>query len=117
MNTKTTKVISIVLLAIPSLMIVMSGVMKLIGAEELVKGMTQGGFGNYITLFGLIEVVSVALLFYKKTYKIGFLLLCCYLGGALSVELSGGKFPTAAILLTLLWIGAYLKDKTQFTVS
>ena len=116
MNTKTTRIVSITLLAIVSAMVVMSGVMKLIGAEELVKALTQGGFGNYIVLFGLIELVSVGLLIYKKTYKTGFLLLCCYLGGALAVELSAAKFPTAAVLLTLLWIGSYLRDNTHFSV-
>lgn len=113
-STKTTRIISIVLMVIPSLMLVMSGVMKLIGAQQVVDGLTKGGFGNYIVLFGLIEVVSVALLWIPKTRNIGFFLICSYLGGALSVELASGQMPTAAILLTVIWIAAFLRDRSLF---
>ena len=41
MSTKTKRIISIVLMVIPSLMIVMSGIMKLIGAEQVVQGLTK----------------------------------------------------------------------------
>jgi hypothetical protein len=114
MSTKTTRIISIVLLVLPALMIIMSGVMKLTGAPQVVEGLSKIGLGSLIKLFGVIELISVALLFYPKTFKIGFLLLCCYLGGALSIELAGGKPPMAAIFLTILWIGAYLRDKQLF---
>lgn len=105
---------SIVLMVIPSLMIAMSGAMKLIGAEQIVTGLTKAGLGSYILFFGVIELVSLALFVYPKTYKIGFLLLTSYLGGALSIELAGGQPPMAAILLTLIWISAYLRDKNSF---
>lgn len=114
MTNKTTRIISIILISLTSLMVAMSGVMKVIGAEELVQKMSAGGFGPYITLFGIIELVSVVFLLFRKTYKIGFLLLCCYLGGALAVELSTHQFPTAALLLILLWVGSYLRDKALF---
>jgi hypothetical protein len=117
MTTKTTGIISYVLLGVASLMVAMSGIMKVSGAQELVTKMTQAGFGPYIFLFGLIELVAVVLLFIKKTYKVGFLLLCCYLGGALAVELGSAQFPTAAVLLILLWIGSYLRDKSHFKTS
>lgn len=99
---------------IPSLMLLMSGIMKLTGAEQIVEGLTKGGLGSYIKFFGIIEIISVALLLYPKTYKIGFLLLCSYLGGALSIELSGGQPPMAAVFLTMLWIAAFLKDRFIF---
>lgn len=82
---------------IPSLMLIMSGVMKLIGADQIVAGLTKIGLGSYITLFGIIELIAVALFLYPKTYKIGFLLICCYLGGALSIELATAQPPSAAI--------------------
>jgi len=113
-STKTTRIISIVLLVIPSLMLIMSGVMKLIGAQQVVDGLTKGGLGNYIILFGLIELVSVAFLWIPKTRNIGFFLICSYLGGALSIELASGQMPTAAILLTIVWIGSFLRDRSLF---
>lgn len=117
MTNKTTRIISIVLMAIPALMLTMSAIMKLIGAEQVVQGLTKAGLGNYITLFGVIELVSVALFIYPKTHKVGFLLLCSYLGGALSIELAGGQPPMATIFLILIWVGVYLKDKTVFAAT
>ena len=114
MSTKTKKIISLVLLILPSLMLIMSAVMKLSGAPEVVTGLTKIGLGSYIKLFGVIEIAAVLMLFYSKTYKIGFLLLCCYLGGALSIELAGGQPPMATVFLILIWVGVYLKDKTVF---
>ena len=80
MSSKTTRIIYIILMIIPSLMLIMSAVMKLIAAEPVVTGLSASGLGNYITLFGIVELISVALFLYQKTYKIGFLLLCSYLG-------------------------------------
>jgi hypothetical protein len=117
MSTKTTRIISIILMVIPSLMLLMSGIMKLSHSEQIVTGLTKIGLGSYITLFGIIELVSVALFLYPKTYKIGFLLICCYLGGALSIELSTAQPPTAAIILAVTWIAVFLKDKSMFFTS
>ena|ERR1041385_671702 len=112
--TKTKKIISIILMIIPSLMLLMSGTMKLTGNKELVEGMTKGGFGNYIIMLGIIEIGSTALFLYPKTSKIGFLLLCSYLGGAIAVELASGKPPMAAMLLTMLWIAVFLRHREMF---
>jgi hypothetical protein len=114
MTSKTTRILSIVLMVIPALMLVMSGAMKLVGAQQIVDGLTKGGLGAYIKLFGIIELASVALLFLPKTRNLGFLLLCCYLGGALSIELASGQPPMAAIFLALLWISMFLRNKTLF---
>ncbi|MEO6304529.1 MAG: DoxX family protein, partial [Bacteroidia bacterium] len=72
------------------------------------------GLGKLITFIGVIELVSVALFLYPKTFKIGFLLLCGYLGGALCIELAAGQPPMAAIFLVLIWISVYLRDKNMF---
>lgn len=114
MKTKTTRIISIILMLIPSLMLIMSAIMKLTGAQAIVDGLSKSGLGNYITFIGIIELISVGLFLYPKTYKTGFLLLCCYLGGALSIELGAGQPPMAAVFLVILWIGVYLKNKTVF---
>lgn len=111
---KTTRIVSIVLMVIPSAMLVFSAAMKLGHAQAVTEGLGKAGLGNYITLIGLIELVSVALFLVPKTSKIGFLLLCSYLGGALCMELAGGQPPMAAIFLALLWIAVYLRDKQMF---
>ncbi|MBA3681273.1 MAG: DoxX family protein [Bacteroidetes bacterium] len=117
MSAKTKRIISIILMVIPSLMLIMSGIMKVTGAEQIVTGLTKAGLGNFIMLIGIIELVSVALFLYPKTYKIGFLLLCSYLGGALCIELAGGQPPMAAIFIALIWISVFLRDKNMLVVS
>ena len=117
MTTKTKRIISIVLMAIPALMIAMSATMKLVGAEQIVQGLTKGGFGPYIKFLGIIELVSLALFIYPRTYKIGFLLLCSYLGGAMSIELASGQPPMAALFLTIIWVSVFLRDRLMFLQS
>ncbi|MFY9308598.1 MAG: DoxX family protein [Bacteroidia bacterium] len=114
MTKKATQIMSVVLMGTPALMVVMSGIMKLAGSQQIVEGLGKIGLGKYIAFLGIIELVSVGLLAYPKTSRIGFLLLCCYLGGALSIELAAGEPPVAAIFLTILWIGMFLRNKTMF---
>lgn len=114
MSAKTKRILSIVLTVLPSIMIAMSAFMKLSGAEQVVQGLTKAGLGAYIKFFGLLEVISLALFLYPKTYKIGFLLLCSYLGGAMSIELAGGQPPMAAIFIAVIWIAVFLRDKLMF---
>ncbi|MBL7919417.1 MAG: DoxX family protein [Bacteroidia bacterium] len=114
MSAKTKRIISIILMIIPSLMLIMSGIMKVTGAEQVVTGLTKAGLGNIITLIGVIELISVALFLYPKTYKIGFLLLCSYLGGAMCIELAGGQPPIAAVFIATIWMSVFLRDKNMF---
>lgn len=114
MSTKTTRIISIVLMALPSLMLIMSGIMKLTHAEPVVTGLTKAGLGSLITFIGILELLSVALFLYPKTYKVGFLLLTGYLGGALCIELAGAQPPTAAVILAVIWVSVFLKNKSMF---
>ncbi len=115
--TKATRITSYVLMALPSLMLIMSAVMKLSHAQQIVDGFSKSALINYIDLIGGIELISVILLWIPKTQKIGFLLLNGYLGGAMSIELAGGQFPNAAVLLAVLWIGVYLKERVMFVAS
>ncbi|MFT3948382.1 MAG: DoxX family protein [Agriterribacter sp.] len=114
MSNKTTKILSIILLAIPSLMVVFSGIMKLSGSEQVVTELSKIGYGSLIGILGAAELVFVALLWIPKTWKVGFFFLLSYLGGAAAIEISGGKGPVALVFIALLWAGAYLKDNFMF---
>jgi hypothetical protein len=116
MSEKIKKIISVVLMVVPSAMIALSGIMKIMHSEKIVEGLSKDGFGPYISLFGIIEIVSVGLFLYPKTYKLGFLLLCCYLGGAFAVELAGSQSPIAAGFLVMLWTGIFLRDSKMFLI-
>jgi hypothetical protein len=65
-------------------------------------------------MIGIIELVSVALFLIPKTTKLGFLLLCSYLGGAICMELASGQPPMAAIFLALIWFSVFLRDPSMF---
>ncbi len=114
---KTTRILSIVLMVLPSLMLIMSAIMKLAHAPALVEGFNKSGLGNYLSFIGVIELLAVALFLYPKTRKLGFLLLCSYLGGAISIELASGQPPMAAIILSLIWVSVYLSNKPMFIDS
>jgi hypothetical protein len=111
---KTITIISWVLIILPSLMLLMSAFMKLSGAQELALAFEAIGLGKLLATIGVIELISTVLLLVPKTYKIGFLLITAYLGGAISIELAGGQFPVAAVLLAVIWIGVFLRDRTMF---
>src|SRR5436190_17871923 len=114
MSKNVQRIIWIVLMAPPLLMLVMSGIMKITGNPQVVEGLTKFGLGNYILLLGVTELVSVILFIIPKTYKIGFLLVNAYLGGAFAAELAGGNPPVAAILLTLIWISVFIRNQEMF---
>ncbi|HWY12399.1 MAG TPA: DoxX family protein [Bacteroidia bacterium] len=111
---KTTKIISTVLMVLASLSLAGSAVMKLTGSQQVIDGLGKAGLGNYIMFIGIIELVSVTLFLIPKTFKLGFLLLCCYLGGATSIELATGQAPSAAIFLAIIWVAVYLRNKAMF---
>jgi len=111
---KATKITAIVLKAIPSAMLVMSAIMKLTHAQAIVEGFSKSNLINIISLIGIIELAAVILFWIPKTSKLGFLLLCGYLGGAMSIELAGGQFPTAAVFLAIVWISVFLSNRGMF---
>ena len=113
MSTKTKKILSIILLAVPSLMVLFSGAMKLSGSEQVVTGLSKIGYGSLVPVLGIAEFIFVALLWMPKTWKIGFLLLLSYLGGAAAIEVMGGKGAVALTFIALLWAGAYFKNSSM----
>jgi hypothetical protein len=114
---KAVRITAIILKIIPSAMLILSAVMKLTHAQAVVEGFSKSNLINYLTLIGLIELISVILFWIPKTAKLGFLLLCAYLGGAISIELAGGQFPGAAVFLALLWVSVLLSDRVMFLKS
>jgi DoxX-like family len=111
---KSTRIISIVLLAIPSVILVLSAIGKLSANKNVVQTFGKTGLRDYIAILGVTELLLVVLLWIPKTRNIGFFLACSYLGGAMSFELSAGHFPSSSIFLIVIWIAVYLRDKQLF---
>jgi len=108
------KTIGMVISVIVSLMIGGSGIAMLAGVKKVADGLIEVGVGNYLILLGVMHIAFVLLFLYPKTFKLGFLLLCCYFGGAMATELSHGKAVGGAFPLVLIWIAAFLRDRTIF---
>jgi hypothetical protein len=115
---KALKIATLILTIISALMITLSGVMKLMLAEAVVNTLTPMGLAPYIQILGVMEIVFAALFIFNKTRKIGFILLSCYFGGAIATELAyGGSYLNAAFPLVLVWISAFLNDRSIFLPS
>ncbi|MVN23151.1 DoxX family protein [Mucilaginibacter arboris] len=111
---KAKRIITIVITAIAALLVTYSGIMKLTGNSNVQSFLTKVGVGKYIILFGLMEIVFTALFLYPKTMKIGFILLSCYFAGAMATEISHGTPLNALTPIVLVWISAFLRDRSIF---
>ena len=111
---KIRKIITVTVTILAVAMVVFSGVMKFIGGEEIRITMEKLGVQPYLLILGSMEIVFALLFLFRPTMKIGFILLTCYFSGALATELSHGTPFNAALPLALVWISAYLRDKTIF---
>ncbi|MCO5947974.1 hypothetical protein [Mucilaginibacter flavidus] len=113
---KLKKITTSILVWLPALLLALSATAKFAGAAIIVSNLTKAGIIPYfpLPLLGLLELTCVVLYLIPATWRIGFFLLCAYLGGAGAIEISQHLMPTAFILLSLVWIGAFLKDSSLF---
>jgi DoxX-like family len=96
-------------------LISVSACMKLASMPQLVEVYTRTGLLEYMKILAVAELLFVAAFLIPRTMKLGFLLLTAYFGGAMAVELSHGNiFIFPAIILTLIWIAAFLRDPYIF---
>jgi hypothetical protein len=114
MGMKARKIITIVVTALAVLMVMFSGTMKLIGGKEVIDSFAKLGVAKYLTLLAVMEISFAAIFAFPKTMKIGFILLCCYFGGAIATELSHGATLNAITPMVLIWIAAFLRDRSIF---
>ena len=111
---KSNRIITIIITGLAVAMVASSGVMKLSGSPDGAKMLEAVGVGQYIVGLGLAEIIFAALFAYPKTMKIGFILLSCYFAGALATELSHGVAVNALVPIVLIWVAAFLRDKSIF---
>ncbi len=98
-----------------ALIIVAGAFMKLLSAPPLITIYSKIGLLPYIQALGIAEILFVVLFLYSRTIRIGLLLLTGYFGGAMAVELSHGTvFILPALLLSVIWISAYLREPSLF---
>lgn len=117
MNSKTKNIGKWVPSILAAFMILMGASLKIAGQPELSARIAAVGLLSYIKLFAAAEIVFVALFLYARTMKLGLLLLTAYFGGAIATEILHGGMLFPAILLSLVWTGAYLRMPSAFKWS
>lgn len=98
--------------AVLSLMLVMSGIMKLVGQAEVTEGMARLGLPESMRVpLGILEIGCVIVYLVPPTSILGAILLTGYLGGAICTHWRvGDPFYAVAGMGILVWVGLYLRD-------
>ena len=97
------------LTALTVVMLLPSGISKLIATDEMVKNFTYTNMTHYLSLVGALEVAAVVMLCVKKTSMWGAILITSIMSGAVSIHLSymGGSGVIVPIIVGALAWGAY----------
>jgi hypothetical protein len=115
MKTNIKFIVTKTLTVIVTLIVVAGGILKLVSMPVLVDIYAKIGMLSYLKALGITEILFAILFLWRRTMRLGFLLLTGYLGGAMAVELSHGTFFIApGLILTMIWIAAYLRDASTF---
>jgi|SRR5271154_147212 len=100
---------------IPAALIMVSGIAKLMGAAPVIETLTKLGVGRYRYLLGVMELVFATLFVIPPTMHLGFILSSCYFAGAIATELSHDALKANPFIpIVLLWIGAFIRDRSIF---
>lgn len=102
-----------VLSVLPSLMLVMAGVMMFIQHPMVVKDSGKYGYTPMSLHFiGAALLVSVVLYLIPRTAILGAILLTGYLGGAVATHVSHSEPWFAPVIFgSVLWLGLLLRDR------
>ena len=112
---KKRRIVNFVVIAIPTLLVVGSGVGKLLAPPAMVEGLAKYGVAEYITVLGIMEIVFGVLFIIPATMKLGFILTSCYFAGAMAAELAHEGITISPVIpLVVLWIAAFIRDKSIF---
>jgi len=97
---------------LPVLMLLMSGVMKLVKPDFVVDSFRDLGWPESLALcLGILEISCTVVYLIPRTSVLGAILLTGYLGGATATHIRIGEpFYTPVIPGVLIWGGLYLRD-------
>ncbi|MBZ5539816.1 MAG: DoxX family protein [Acidobacteriia bacterium] len=98
---------------LPVLLLLFSGVLKLIKPAPVVQGFAHFGYPESLVLvIGMLELGCTIVYVIPRTSVLGAILLTGYLGGATATNVRVGDplFFVPAILGVLVWGGLFLRD-------
>ena len=101
-----------VMSALPALLLLFSGGMKLAHPPQLDEGFKHLGIPiTHAFGLGVLELACTVVYLIPRTSVLGAILLTAYLGGAIQTHVRvGDPYFTQIILGVLVWGGPYLRD-------
>lgn len=108
---KTRRIAGLVLICLGSIVLIGSAGAKFAHVPKVVNDLRAMGFENgRLTMIAVAEVISALLFLLPFTRSIGLLLASAYMGGAIATHVQHGQpFIQPAMILALLWAGAWLR--------
>lgn len=100
--------------ALPILMLLFSGAMKLARPAPVLEGFARYGYAeSLISVIGILEIACTLIYAIPQTAVLGAILMTGYLGGATATNLRVGNpsYVVTVVLGVLVWTGLYLRDK------
>lgn len=98
--------------AIPVLVLLFSGVMKLVKPPPIVDGFVRLGYEESLALaIAILEIACTVVYLIPRTSVLGAILLTGYLGGATATHVRiGDPFYIPVVLGVMVWAGLYMRD-------
>ena len=99
--------------ALPALLLLFSGLMKLLKVPSVIEGMTHYGYPEHLTLLvGMLEIGCTIVYLIPRTAMLGAILMTAYLGGATATNVRVGdpSFIGPVLAGFFVWAGLYLRD-------
>lgn len=117
---KWLKVAGVVLNVLIAALMIFAGSGKVFGfaPQEVVDGLTKYGLGDRLQLIGFGEIAAAVLLIIPRTSPLGTLLTSGFWGGVICIHMSHQEsFVGPSVLLTLTWLGAYLRGSVPLLAA
>jgi DoxX-like family len=99
--------------ALPALLLLFSGTMKLLRVAVVTEGMAHYGYPDHLILYiGMLEVGCTIVYLIPRTAILGAILMTGYLGGATATNVRMGdpSFIGPVLAGVSVWAGLYLRD-------
>ena len=110
MNSKTRKIAAYVLSGLVTFVFVATGTMKFTGSEQNVQMAELVGGASTLHILGGLQIFFALLFWIPRTAVVGFLLMACYMAGAMATHLViKESFVLQTGIETLIWVTGFVR--------
>ena len=110
MNCKKRKIAGYILSGLVTLIFVATGAMKFTGGEQNIQMAELVGGKNILYILGGLQLLFAVLFWIPRTAVVGFLLMACYMAGAIATHLViKESFIPQMTIETLIWVTGFVR--------